>query len=161
MSWEHIVNLAEFGWKVIEGGKPSADLDHSTANAVPQVDDWQNLTAAQGPNVLRWRYLFHNQMGEDAVDVRFELKWEYAARYKGGGAFIPNCWLAVPYCDVHWMFNVDLALQARNPTNAGSDTAPNAHLPVSIYGTVSYGPFWTENHQWDFTLYGNGHWEQT
>ena len=160
MSWEHVVNLAEAGWKVVEENKPSADLDRSTANAVPEVDDWQALTGTQGPARLVWRYRFVNYLGETAVDIQFDLKWEYAARYRGGGAFIPNCWLSVPTCDVHWMFSVDLALQARNPTNAGTDAAPNARLPISVYGTVSYGPFWTDNHQWDFTLYGNGQWEQ-
>ncbi|SRR5216683_3002457 len=159
MSWADVINAAQSAWKIIEDGKPSAAIGSNTCNAVPQVNDWQNLSGAQGPNRLLWRLQYTNGFGIDVVLIRFELKWEYAARYNNGGAFIPNCWLHVPQCDVKWGYNVNLTLQARNPTNAGSATAPNARLPLTISGSVTT-PFWTDNQQWDFTLYGDGRWEQ-
>jgi hypothetical protein len=125
MSVSDIVNMAQAGWKIIEDGKPSAQISGSTCNAVPHVDDWQSLSAPQGTNRLSWRLQYTNGFGIDVVLVRFELKWEYAARYH----------------------------------NAGSVAAPNARLPISVSGAVTT-PFWTDNMEWDFTVYGDGNWEQ-
>lgn len=159
MSISDIVNMAQAGWKIIEDGKPSAQITGSTCNAVPHVDDWQSLSSPQGTNRLLWRLKYTNGFSIDVVLVRFELKWEYAARYHNGGAFISNCWLHVPQCDVKFGYNVNLDFKVRNPTNSGSDAAPDARLPITVSGAVTT-PFWTDNTEWDFTVYGDGNWEQ-
>lgn len=159
MSWAEVFNAAETAWKIIDGKKPTAEIDQKTCNAVPKVNDWTNLTGTQGPNILKWKLQYTNGFGIDVVLIRFELKWEYGARYNNGGAFIPNCWLHVPQCDVKWGYGVELTLEAHNPTNGGTDTAPNARLPITVSGSVDT-PFWTDNAQWDFTLFGDGSWQQ-
>lgn len=159
MSASDIINMAQTAWKIIEDGKPSSDINTSTANAVPHVDDWQSLSAPQGTNKLTWHLKYENGFTMNVVVVQFELKWEYAARYRGGGAFISNCWLHVPECDVKWGYKVNINLHTRNPTNAGSESAPDARLPLSVSGTVST-PFWSDDMEWDFTLFGDGNWEQ-
>jgi hypothetical protein len=55
MSAETIVNMAKVAWDIIKDGAPSAELTNSTANAVPQVDDWQSLTNATGPRWIQRR----------------------------------------------------------------------------------------------------------
>ncbi|MGC9671321.1 hypothetical protein ACNTMW_32850 [Planosporangium sp. 12N6] len=158
MSWEQVVNVASAAWKIVESGKPSASVDHTTCNAVPHVDDWTNLQGARGPNIVRRLLRYTNGFTMDTVLVRLELRWEFGARYNNAGAFIPNCWISVPECSVLWGYSLDLHVQVHNPTNAGSSTAPNARLPLTISGSVST-PFWTDTVQWDYILFGDGHYE--
>lgn len=152
-----IANIASAAWHVIESGKPSASLASNTCNAVPSgiSDPVNSLTGAQGPNSYRWRLRQENLMGIDVIDVTFDLRWEYGARHNGGGAFIPNCYLYVPRCNVLWGFNVDVTLHVHNPTNAGTDRAPIARLPLTISGSMS-SPVQSRSLQWDFILFGDG-----
>lgn len=159
MSAADLINMAQAAWKIIEDGKPSSQIDSSTANAVPHVSDWQSLSAPQGTNKLTWHIKYTNGFSMDVVVVQLELRWEYAARYRGGGAYISNCWLHVPQCDVKFLYNVNINVHVRNPTNAGSESAPKARLPLSVTGVVST-PFWSDDMEWEFTLYGDGNYEQ-
>jgi hypothetical protein len=96
-----------------------------------------------------------NAFSVDVVDIEFDLRWEYGARHRGGGAFIPNCYLYVPTCSVLWGFDVNVQIHVHNPSNAGTETAPIARLPLTVSGSVSS---LVNSHgvQWDFQLFGNG-----
>jgi hypothetical protein len=162
MSAADIINMAEKTWSIIEGGAPSSKINSSTANAVPHVDDWKSLVGSQGPKTIWMRR--SNRVGwpfDDYVNVDFEidLKFEYGATYHGGGGFIPNIWVEVPVCFVGWHYSIDVDIHIHNPTNANTETAPLAKVPVSISGTMS-NPFWSSRVEWGFTLYGNGNWER-
>lgn len=156
---EGVINAASSAWKIIEGGRPSAALDGSTCNAVPKAEDWTSHTAPQGTNVISRVLHYTNGFNLDVVLLRLQLRWEYGSHYHGGGAYIPNCWISVPQCQVLWGYSLDLSMHVHNPTRAGTDTAPNARLPLTISGTVST-PFWSDTVQWDYVLYGSGQYEQ-
>lgn len=163
MSATEVINAAASAWKIIEDGRPSSSITSETANAVPDVSDWQNLVGAKGPLQIRRRRI--NQVGwpfDDYlnVDIQIHLCFEYGATYNGGGLFIPNIYVAVPECFLGWRYNADIDLRVHNPTN-GNDAnpaAPIARVPVSISGTVSC-PFWSSRIEWGFTLWGNGAWQ--
>jgi hypothetical protein len=156
MSGDGVSNIASAAWHVIESNKPSASLASNTCNAVPaDLHDFSALTDAQGPNSVTWRLTMENAFTVDVVDIAFDLRWEYGARHHGGGAFIPNCYLYVPKCQVLWGFEVDVQLHVHNPSNAGSEAAPIARLPLTISGSVS-SLVNTHSLQWDFVLFGNG-----
>ncbi len=158
MSADTIVNVAKFAWEVIKDGKPAVDISSSSANAVPEVQDWQSLTNTTGPNIYRMKYHAGFMWPLDDYDhVQFEilLKWDFGAHYHGGGAFIPNVWVEVPECFVGWPWNVNIGLSAQHPTNAGQAEAPLARLPVTVKGTVSSGAE-LEHLEWGFVLFGNG-----
>jgi hypothetical protein len=158
MSAETIVNVAKFAWEVIKDGKPTVDISNSTANAVPQVDDWQSLTDTRGPNSYRIHYTNSFLWPfDDYVHVEFEilLKWDFGARYQGGGAFIPNIWVEVPSCFVGWPWNANISITAQHPTNAGSAGAPMARIPVTVKGTVGSGAE-LDHVEWGFVLFGDG-----
>jgi hypothetical protein len=161
VSVSDVVNVGETAWKIIESGKPSAEINTSTANAVPEVDDWQALSGARGPKSIWMRR--SNQVGWPFdnyvnVDVMINLKFEFGATYKGGGLFIPNIYIEVPECFVGWGYDVDVDIHVRNPSNANTERAPIARVPVSISGTMG-NPLWTSRIEWGVTLYGNGNWE--
>jgi hypothetical protein len=164
MSADTIVNLAKFGWKIIEDNAPSADITaaSSTANAVPQVDDWQTLVGARGPMWIRlpWQRMAAWPMDNYIVaEFTVDLKWEYGATYRGGGAFIPNLWIEVPKYDIFWGQHINLEIIVRNPTNANTPEAPLARVPVTISGTAS--TMLRDLHiEWSFILYGDGRYEQ-
>jgi hypothetical protein len=155
-----IATIASTAWRIIEDGKPSASLASQHCTAVPEgdTDPVTHLTGAQGPNRITWRLKKENLYGIDVVDIAFDLRWEYGARYRGGGAYIPNCYLYVPQCDVLWGFDVNIQIHVHNPSNAGTETAPIARLPLTISGAVS-SPVNTNSVQWDFVLYGNGQYQ--
>jgi hypothetical protein len=161
MSWEHIINAASAAWKVIEDGAPSSEISSNTANAVPEVDDWSALVGAQSTK-LTWTYVRTNALGLfTAVDVKFELFWEWGATYRNGGAFIPNIWISVPTCDLTWGQNMDIDLVTRNPTNRNTSDPrrPIAHIPVTVRGT--HTNVLESNHiEWNFVLEGDGAWQQ-
>lgn len=159
MSADTIVNVAKFTWEIIKDGKASADIQHSSANAVPQVQDWESLTDTRGPNSYRLHYANSFMWPlDDYVHVEFTilLKWQFGSRYRGGGSFIPNVWIEVPECFVGWPWSADINMIAQHPTNAGDVNSPIAALPVTVSGTVSSGAE-LDHVEWGFTLYGNGH----
>lgn len=159
MSAETIVNMAEFGWKVISGRSASAAISKSTANAVPQVPDWQSLTNSVGPRSVRMHHEVPFLWPLDGYlhsDITIRLKWSYGARYKGGGAYIPNIWVEVPTCFVGWPWDADIDMICRNPENAsGPGEPPVARMPVTIRGSVGSGAEYYSV-DWGMTIYGTG-----
>lgn len=158
MSADTIVNTAKAAWEVFKDNAPSAELATATANAVPQVDDWQSLVGARGPMRVRGYWSRRCAWPFDdyiVADFTFLLKWDYFATYRGGGAFIPNLWLEVPSYDIFWGQHLDLRLITRNPTNDGTATAPIARLPVTISGTAS-NVVCNLHVEWSFVVYGDG-----
>jgi hypothetical protein len=159
MSADAIVAGATLAWDIIKSGEASADIETSTAMAIPDVDDWHAQTSdTRGPAAMRIHYANSFLWPlDDYVHVEFEilLKWQYGARYRGGGAFIPNIWTEVPQLFVGWPWNADIRFVAHHPTNAGTADAPLAAIPVTVRGTVGSG---AELHhvEWGFVLYGNG-----
>jgi hypothetical protein len=160
MSADMIVNMAKGAWEVIKDGKPSTEITGSTANAVPQVDDWTSLESARGPlnatmgwtKWVGWPAPDHTYV---YVDFKILLKWTYGATYKGGGLFIPNVWIEVPECYAGWSWDVNISLTTRNPENFGTKAAPIARLPVTIRGSVSTYEQ-SHNVDWGVVVYGNG-----
>jgi hypothetical protein len=160
-----VKNAGEAAWAVIKDGEPSAEVATARANAVPQVDDWQNLTTGfYSPKSIRisydWPVNIPSWFGSYVyVEFTILLKFDYGARYKGGGAFIPGIWVEVPnaYDGWSWHTNIDVRFQTPTNANAADPSRPIARIPVSVSGTVhTY-----EHHQrleWGFTLYGNGAW---
>jgi hypothetical protein len=158
VSAETVINAAKFAWDIIKEGKPAAEIGDSTANAVPQVDDWMSLTDTRGPNVYRISYnVSYVWPFDDYVHAEFDilLKWQFGSRYKNGGAFIPNMWIEVPNCFVGYGWDAQIGVHAQHPTNVGQAGAPLASLPVTIKGTVS-SPLETYHVEWGFVVYGNG-----
>ena len=166
MSVSDVVNMLEKGWSIVEGGKPSPNIKTSTANAVPDVQDWQGLVGAKGP-IRIYMPPIQNEVGwpfDDYlnVDIQIVLSFEYAATYNGGGAFIPNIFIEVPECFLGWRYTADIDIQVRNPSNGNeaNPRAPIARVPVTISGT--YGnPLWSQRIEWSFLLWGTGQWQQT
>jgi hypothetical protein len=161
MSVDTIVNTALSVWKVFEDNAPSEEITRSTANAVPKVDDWQDL---QGSKSMWISQYFARECAwpfDDYIvaDFTFRLRWDYAATYRGGGAFIPNIWLEVPSYDVFWGQHIFLSMTVRNPTNASTvKNAPLARVPVTIAGTARNSM--RDLHvEWSFVIYGDGRWE--
>lgn len=162
MSADTVINAAKFAWEIIKDGKPSASIDDSTANAVPDVPNWTDLTDSRGPNTRKMHYsISYVWPFDDYVHAEFDilLKFNYGARYNGGGVFIPNLWIEVPNCFVGWGWSADIGITVRHPTNVGQPGAPVAALPVTIKGTVS-SPLESYHVEWGFTAYGTGAVEQ-
>ena len=160
MGYQEVTNAGTAAWQVIERGAPSPSIHSYTANAVPDVDDWQNLGGAHGPAAItlrRWTRTWWPFADGISVDFTIVLKFEYGARYRGGGLFIPNLYVEVPECFVGWRYDVDVDIAIGEPSNANTPEAPIARVPVAIRGVV-FNEFWSDSVDWNLTLWGDGSW---
>ena len=158
MSATSVVNRGSSDWDAINDGKPSADIRGEAANAVPDVDDWQSLVSPYRPNVMTINYKHQFKWPLDdyeSVHFTIELKWEFGARYREGGAFIPKVWVDVPECFVVWPWTANLRLWVGNLSNFGQPAAPLASIAVIFKGAVTSFDT-SDNVQWTYLLYGNG-----
>ena len=161
MSADTIENVGKAAWTVIKDGEPSIEISNSTANAVPQVNDWQQLEGTRGP-MSTWvsysrdvAWPFENYTFAEFTIV---LKWDYGATYKGGGAYIPNIWTEVPQAYAAFTWKLNIGLRIHNLTNAGSKEAPIARVPITLTGSIrTYEQ--THTFSWSRTIFGTGHWE--
>jgi hypothetical protein len=155
-----VANIASVAWHVIESNKPSVSVASSTCNAVPAgvPDPLSALSPALGANRVTWRLRLENAFTVEVVDIEFDLRWEYGARFHEGGAFISSCYLYVPTCIVLWGFDVNIQINVHSPSNVGTATAPVARLPVTVSGSVN-SLVNTHGVRWDFVLFGNGEYQ--
>jgi len=159
MSADTIVNLGSKAWSVIDDNKASSDIATNIGTALPQVDDWANLSAPAGTNTMSRRILyFHGEDGKEAVAVNWTLHWEYGATYKKGGAYIPRAWITVDDLDIVWGWNVKLTMQVDPPSNAtGDPKRPVARLPLRLTKNVwSMFNITNETEPFNWTIYGDG-----
>lgn len=160
MTHSELFNAGATTWQVIERGAPAAAIWSTTANAVPVVDDWQNLSGAHGPAAItlrRWTRTWWPFPGDVTVDFTVVVRFEYGARYRGGGLFIPNLYVEVPECSVGWRYDVDVDITVGTPENANTEDAPIARVPITIRGVV-FNDFWSDSVDWSLTLWGDGSW---
>jgi hypothetical protein len=160
MGASDVVNAAKTAWDVIEDGAISPDVATSTCSAMPHVDDLTSISAPVGTNHMSRQILYFRDTSdglEETVRVNWTLNWEYGSKYKGGGAFIPNCWITVEHAHAVWGWKIDLTMTVHNPTNAGTDTAPIARLPISLnkHLRTKWGVE-DEVEPFDWVIYGDG-----
>lgn len=154
-----VINAAKTAWDVIDGGAVSPDVSTSTASAMPHVDDTMALSAPIGTNRMgrQIRYFNDRNPPDEVVDVYWSLNWEYGTTYKGGGAYIPNVWMTVDRSSAGWHWDVSLKIYVHNPTNAGTEKAPIARLPISLVKHVrSYAGITDETETFEWVIYGDG-----
>jgi hypothetical protein len=155
-----VANALRSDWAVVRDNVPVVNAVSDQAHAVPADVDWTSaLSQGAGPNYLTfWFRTFHPQ-GVPAAAVRMRLYWVYGACYRGGGAFIPNAWLDVLDCEVAEGNTVNIDLTVYQPENRGTETAPNAYLPISIRCEDATAVS-TIVETRVFALYGTGHYEE-
>lgn len=160
MSEIDIVNVLKTSWEIVRDNAPVVNATSDQANAVPAGSNWTtDLADARGPNYYTFSYVVeHPLFGFEHARVRMRLYWNYGARYRGGGAFIPNCWLDVLDCNVGIGWTVNISLNVHHPENRGTAGAPNSYLPVSVRAqghSISSNIIET----WTFGVYGAGNGE--
>jgi hypothetical protein len=165
MGWvEDVVNVGYSVWEVIDGEKPSTDIDQAVASALPSGADFTQVGSPAGTKSIYRQVVMWNDRGNQAVHVGWNLNWEYGSTYKGGGAFIPRAWITAAFTPEvirGWHVKVDATFDS--PTVEGAGTAkPIARLPVKITRTVrSFGGVTDDQAVYEFVLYGDGRSEVT
>jgi hypothetical protein len=134
MGADSIINTLKEAWTLIKDNQPTAEIASTTCNAVPHVDDWQDLGNPSAPTPVATRVIKNiSPLGFTNVDCVLNLVYQYGATYKGGGAFIPALWIEVDHCDVALLFNLNVSLHVISVANANPGTSsPIAQLTVQI-----------------------------
>ncbi len=155
MSWDNIINPGSSQWRIVERDRPSADLTSSACHGLPDVADWQNMSAPLGTFKKTGFVDKADKYGTTVVQIEWSLEAEYGSRYRGGGAFIRTCWITVPNYFVGFGYDVQLAARVEDPQNKGTSTAPVALLRVHVEGTVK-SPYTSETVHSLVALRGDG-----
>ena len=134
MGADSIVSTLSQAWTLIKDNQPTAEIATNTCNAVPKVDDWQDLGNLSAPTTIASRPIKNiSPLGFTNVDCVLDIVYQYGATYKGGGAFIPALWITVDHCDVALLFNLNVTLRVISVGNANPNTSsPIAQLTVQI-----------------------------
>jgi hypothetical protein len=161
-----VTNAIKEAWWLVEKSESVVNINADQANAVPDGADWtSDLTGAQGPNYKDITYKsswyiwvpFADDI-ESETTVTMRVFWMYGAKYKGGGAFIPTARVEVVHLDPGYNNDIDISVSVGQPTNVGTDTAPNAALPLSITVKEDSMVPGQDNHEtYTVMLYGTGH----
>lgn len=150
-----MINPGSSQWKLVEQNQLSADLSTSACHALPDVSDWEQVTAATATNLAQYDIRRAAPDGSSAIDLTVRVNWEVGSTYRGGGAFIRTCWVEVPALFVARGFEVNLGVSVEPPRNVGTATAPIGVLRLTIQGTVA-SKYWTKNHQHLIAVGGDG-----
>lgn len=156
MGAENIVNVLSKGWEIIKDNAPTADVNSSKCNAVPEVTDWTNLSSPHMEPKASRLIRVVSPLGFTYIDCSLVLNYQYGSTYKGGGAYIPACWITVEKCDVALMFNLSVRLEVLSVTNANPGTnSPIAELTVQLTETHT-NHLASSTSQTVYTLFGDG-----
>lgn len=149
-----VVDTLKWVGQLVADGKPVVTLPKQMANAVPNVRNWQQnrvKTATSKP----WGYWWRNALDWELASVTMQLNLEYGAQYRGGGAFITNCYVDVLACQAMWRCNLDVSFESKPPSIDADSKAPIARLPLLVSATITT-PSFTQTKKWAFTVYGDG-----
>jgi hypothetical protein len=156
MSWDTIINTGSSSWKLVEVNVPSADISSSSCNGLPDVSDWENMSAPLGTGAASSSLKRADARGNVVIDVKWLLEFEYGSRYKAGGAFIRTCWITIPTCNVQTGFDVQMRATVEDPPlNKGSATAPIALLRIHIEASVT-SKAGSDQRRWLVAIRGDG-----
>ena len=82
MTWDQIINTGSTSWQLVKG-QQAADLSSSGCNALPDVADWEKVSAATKTNSGRFT-IDRTVGGRLAIDIEFDVFWDIGATYRGG-----------------------------------------------------------------------------
>jgi hypothetical protein len=133
MGWEEIQNTGKALIEILKDNAPTSDIASATCNAVPKVEDWQNLGGGS-PQAAKGRTICcMSPLGFTNVKCDIVINYQYGATYKGGGAFIPACWISLPAgAEVALMYHVEAKMNVISLGNVGSGNRPIAQLTVQL-----------------------------
>jgi hypothetical protein len=158
-SVELVVNAGSTFWEVIDGDKPAVDISSVTANAIPAGAEYTELSAPAGTGRIYRQVVDWNARGDQVAHVGWNLNWHYGSTYRGGGAFIPNCWLSIagtPEIQRGWSVRVSVRFGLPSLLDAGTGRAVAA-LPVTMTRRLrSLGGVTDELTVYELVLYGDG-----
>jgi hypothetical protein len=161
MSVDDIVNQGAASWNLITDNVPNSGLSSLSANAVPDVPDWNTISKGK---LASWTHSFQRRFGpggpsdQFAIDIEWRLRWEYGSQYKGGGLFIRSFWTEVPKVDVKQGYRMSVAFQTGHPRNEGPKDWPSAIMGIQISAGV-VTPRWHKDEVWRYFLHANGNLE--
>lgn len=157
MGADSIISTLSQAWTLIKDNQPVAEIATTKCNAVPQVDDWQDLGNISAPTTIASRPIKNiSPLGFTNVDARLDLVYQYGATYKLGGAYIPALWISIDHCDVALLFNLNVSLRVISVGNANPGTSsPVAQLTVEITEHVT-NHLASSTHSAYYMVYGDG-----
>lgn len=154
-NWSVIKDTIGWVGDVIKDGQPVASLPSNMASAVPNVDDWTQVSDATQGKPIEWDLpTYESLVGLKVVTGHVAIHWFNHGRYHGGGSFIPEISVSTD-CSVVWPNKYDLSFRATNPMNSGSAEAPIGTITLEFAGTLHHW-FWSDTTHWTITVYGTG-----
>lgn len=131
-STRDLLNGAALVWQVIEAGRPSANVETQSAQALPKGVAWTQLSGWQGPAVQRFEIVFKNWLGVEAVKMRFRLQFVHSGEYRKKGHYLTAVALIPEGVTALWGYQVNASVSVPGLYNLGSDRDPVAGLWLAL-----------------------------
>ncbi len=162
LAWDVVKTIGEGAWGLVVSNQKLANLTQKKVNAVPNVQDWQSIAGARGPEEVplsyeqSWYYT-----SEDTTRCHVRVYWMHSATYQGRGAYIPEAWVDVIDVDpTWWTFAPDNVLnvnvEAHGPYNAGTPEDPIAQLVMAVTFDERSAVGEQETRTHHVTIFGDG-----
>ena len=157
--WETVKDLANLGksiWRIINDNRPIVNVEHNTADAVPeQITHWTQLECWSPPRYQTYKVTYENALGIEVVQFYFKVLYTANGRYKSQGQYLKHVTVIPEMIDVAWAHRLDVSVKVVGIVNLNTTTDPLAGMEVQV-GWKVQNPFTDHRQSKSFFIQGDG-----
>ncbi|MFA5139271.1 MAG: hypothetical protein WC728_08555 [Elusimicrobiota bacterium] len=126
---DHIINIAQKIWQIIEQNKPVVDIKTTYATAVPDgITHWTQLAQWKPPEGTTYAFYAKNAYGVKTVDVKFVVFRTCGGTYKGKGKYLTGVTVEPVSVSVAWGYKFSMNAEVPSVANVGTAEDPIASM---------------------------------
>ncbi len=134
---DQIINIGKKIWNIVEQGKPVANIQLDSANALPHgVTCWSDLAGWSMPQSQVYSVDYENMYGMNVVSFAYRVIFTGKGNYNGVGEYITNATFMPANVNVSWGFEFNAQANIPSVFNTGSKEAPVAGMQMNMAWTV-------------------------
>lgn len=136
---DHIVNLAQKIWNIIQQNQPVVNIATNYANAVPYgTTHWTQLQGWHQPASKRYAFSMKNGFGSEVVKVTYQVDYTYGGNLNGKGKFLTGVTIEPISVTTAWGYKISMLSMVPDSTvvNVGTSADPVAAMQVQLDWTV-------------------------
>jgi hypothetical protein len=130
---DHIINIAQKIWQIIEQNKPVVDIKTTYAVAVPDgITHWTQLQQWKPPEGTTYAFYAKNAYGVKAVEVKFVVFRTCGGNYKGKGKYLAGVTVEPVSVSVAWGYKFSMNAEVPSVANVGTTEDPIASMMAKL-----------------------------
>lgn len=143
-----IVNFGQKIWNLVLQGRPVANVQLPTANALPQgTQCWNQLGGWQTPVSRVYNVTYENLLGMEVVNYNYRVVFTPGGNVDGKGKFITNATIMNADLFVLWGFVFEAKGAVPTVLNQGTKENPVAAMQMDMKWKIDSGITYNEGSQ--------------